>query len=605
MGSSVIDPESRPQLPKPSIRSTNGCWTCRLRKKKCDETPSACLRCEAASLECRYGAKPCWIESPELGKRELERIKGLVAVTASRKRAEHRARVRSKTKSAPLAVKSPSLLQEFGSEYESHLQAAVNKEHRTVWEYQAPNASQPDGSGLQDNADSPPRLELSSWIKDHEANLIMHYLDHVFYIQFRFYVPSVAAGGRGWVLSLITKTKPLYHAALSLAAFHQQSLMLQENGEWDESWDDDRLGLGELEKQHNLTLQEMQRFIQAHSVRSDRMAVLDHNVQILACVVQLISFELFKGGASNWSVHLKAGCDLVLMIHEQILKHDCGPLHHQQPTQGAQTSSPESNALRFFTGCIIWFDILSCVSTNTLPNLAAYHRRLLLGQTPETGRSIELHAVCGAQNWVMILIGEISALAHQNQKMSWRRVVDSDYNAQGFEAAARDIETRLRSQYRRLHEELATLRRRHDGPPSHSLPEIYAHHTVLVVTSIFVSAAAIYLQTATIRSSDLTPSYVKSVLQDTINSMEMIPDHRIFRGLVWPLCVAGCMASAPEDQEFFLAKAKGAVSDSRSFGNSGKALEVLERSWELQKQMGILVDCSVVLKDLGTSVLLV
>ncbi|KAH7417629.1 hypothetical protein BKA64DRAFT_304726 [Cadophora sp. MPI-SDFR-AT-0126] len=83
------------------------------------------------------------------------------------------------------------------------------------------------------------------------------------------------------------------------------------------------------------------------------MAVLDHNVQTLACVVQLISFELFKGGAINWRVHLKAGCDLVPMIHEQKLKHGSGLLHQQQRAQEAQSSSVESNALRFLTGCII------------------------------------------------------------------------------------------------------------------------------------------------------------------------------------------------------------------------------------------------------------
>ena len=87
--------------------------------------------------------------------------------------------------------------------------------------------------------------------------------------------------------------------------------------------------------------------------------------------------------------------------------------------------------------------------------------------------------------------------------------------------------------------------------------------------------------------------------------MKMIPDYRVFRGLVWPLCVAGCMASTAEDQEFFRDKSKGAVGDAKSFGNSAKALEILEKSWELERKRGTLVDCSAVLKELGTCVLLV
>ena len=272
----------------PSIRSTKGCWTCRLRKKKCDETPFACLRCDAASLECRYGARPSWIESPELGRRELERIKGLVAVTASRNRAEHRARAKSKSKTASAVVLFDSFLspESVGSESRFCVPTAAGENRSVVLEDQVLTTTSPEEVGIQKDGSSG-RVELSSWIKDHEADLIMHYLDHVFYIQFRFYVPSVSTGGRGWVLSLITKTKPLYHAALSLAAFHQQSLMLQENG-----GSDNCLSLVELEQQHNLTLQEMQRYIQVRCKSSDTSSVSDVNVQILACVVQLISFEV-------------------------------------------------------------------------------------------------------------------------------------------------------------------------------------------------------------------------------------------------------------------------------------------------------------------------
>lgn len=291
------------------------------------------------------------------------------------------------------------------------------------------------------------------------------------------------------------------------------------------------------------------------------------------------------------------------MIYEQTLQQKSLPLQFEERFRGIQSNSVESNALRFFTGCIIWFDILSCISTNGPSNLAAHHRQLLHEAASDTAHSIELHNVCGAQNWVLLLIGEIAALAYQNQRTSWRQVVDFD--TQSFDAAAKDVEIRLTSHHRQLREELTTLRRQHNGSPSHSLPEIYAYHNVLVVTSIFASAAAIYLQTASVRSSDISPDLVRIPLQDIIDAMKMIPDYRVFRGLVWPLCIAGCMASLPGDQEFFRDKSKGAISDAKSFGNSTKALEILEKSWELQRKSGMLVNCSTVLKELGTCVLLV
>jgi hypothetical protein len=56
-----------------------------------------------------------------------------------------------------------------------------------------------------------------------EAELIMHYMDAVFPLQFRIHVPD--ARGRGWLLWLLVQSGPLYHAALSLSAFHQSIYM--------------------------------------------------------------------------------------------------------------------------------------------------------------------------------------------------------------------------------------------------------------------------------------------------------------------------------------------------------------------------------------------
>jgi hypothetical protein len=45
--------------------------------------------------------------------------------------------------------------------------------------------------------------------------LLMHYLDHVFPLLFPMYEPE---GGRSWLLALLLKSKPFYHAALTLSA---------------------------------------------------------------------------------------------------------------------------------------------------------------------------------------------------------------------------------------------------------------------------------------------------------------------------------------------------------------------------------------------------
>lgn len=255
----------------PAIRSTNGCWTCRLRKKKCDETHPECLRCEDVKIECHYGERPDWISNPSRGKEELERIKVQVGASAKKKRAAFRARTKSLDTCATLRDVNPESVS-FGPSDQS------------MYEYQhEPELCQGESKGIENSTTT--KLPFS---EDHETNLMMHYLDQVFYIQFRFYSPSVSSGGRGWLLSLLLQTKPLYHAALSLSAFHQQSLL---------SVDQDVLPtqrgyLQELERHHNLTLEELQLFILAQKEPDSTSGILSSNVQILACMVQLISFEV-------------------------------------------------------------------------------------------------------------------------------------------------------------------------------------------------------------------------------------------------------------------------------------------------------------------------
>lgn len=58
----------------------------------------------------------------------------------------------------------------------------------------------------------------------------MHFLDNVFPLQYPMYRPKVLEGGRGWLLTLLLKTKPLYHAALALSAYHRRTIQVAKFG---------------------------------------------------------------------------------------------------------------------------------------------------------------------------------------------------------------------------------------------------------------------------------------------------------------------------------------------------------------------------------------
>lgn len=58
-----------------------------------------------------------------------------------------------------------------------------------------------------------------------ETILLMHFLDHVFTLQYPMYKPGILAGGRGWLLSILLRMKPLYHAALATSMHHRRTLI--------------------------------------------------------------------------------------------------------------------------------------------------------------------------------------------------------------------------------------------------------------------------------------------------------------------------------------------------------------------------------------------
>jgi hypothetical protein len=97
----------------------------------------------------------------------------------------------------------------------------------------------------------------------------------------------------------------------------------------------------------------------------------------------------------------------------------------------------------------------------------------------------------------------------------------------------------------------------------------------------------------------------ESDLRPIIAALKILPDPRMIRALIWPLCVARCMASTPSDQQVFRELAQNGVKDAGSFGNCGEALMILESSWGFQRGMGRPVDCGKTIQTLGKCVLLV
>ena len=112
----------------------------------------------------------------------------------------------------------------------------------------------------------------------------MHFLDHVFPLEYPFYNPSIFDGGRGWILFLLMRMKPLYHAVLNISAYHHSALIRAKNSTCKfQTWN-------ELQKHHTLALQELHQDME--ELCGSRQDNLDESIDVLASIVQMISFEV-------------------------------------------------------------------------------------------------------------------------------------------------------------------------------------------------------------------------------------------------------------------------------------------------------------------------
>jgi hypothetical protein len=314
-------------------RSKGGCWTCKLRKKKCDEGHALCATCLSLGITCHgYGPRPVWMDGGSVEKAQLEAWRQKVKEITNHKR---KLRVRQNAPRSPQVHNS----HEDGhipiiptSAEDAHLtpqdfpplnkalsrsrfprwppgrsEVSIGNNSSPVLQLPTPSTSQLD---LEETRQSPPLL------CEEETDLLMHYLDFVFPLQFPFYKHSAIKGGRGWLLSLLMQLEPLYHAALSLSAYHMH---------FEEFAHEYELRFGSIENarelpacprlqsqltEHILTLSRLSELLNRLEdlERSRSELQLPEYIELIACMATLISLE-----ASYSSI-------LLLVIHAYSLR---------------------------------------------------------------------------------------------------------------------------------------------------------------------------------------------------------------------------------------------------------------------------------------------
>ena len=145
------------------------------------------------------------------------------------------------------------------------------------------------------------RNSEASIFQETEDALFMHYLDHVFNIQFPFYHSS-GRQGRGWLLSTLRRSESAYHAALALSEL--STLSKSRN-----------IAISSLAKKHqinyhDLALREMQLSIGESHIWSGTRS-LNWSIEALTSILQLLFLEV--------SYQSRALCSQLILRRESCL----------------------------------------------------------------------------------------------------------------------------------------------------------------------------------------------------------------------------------------------------------------------------------------------
>ncbi|KAG4437135.1 hypothetical protein IFR05_007397 [Cadophora sp. M221] len=606
-------------------KSFTGCWTCRLRHKKCDETTPVCSACGALEITCLYDrTKPDWMDGGQRQQGAAERVKTEIKRAATRRRGRKRIQNitrmigddDSSTSSHVVSPEPPrsssgslpppgttnggpgevSLSLLNASPFEKSSGVGIPTPESTV-SLNTPSAF----SNSQDLDVS--SLSLSQ--DERELSLIMSYLDYVFPVLFPFYRPSMLEGSRSWILVLILKNRGIYHTIISLASFFFSVVPIVQSSDYKMC---ESMNLEELQKQADLAIKTV--LHDSLELSSQTEQPLRDSADLMGNVVQLLSFEIIIAPTQNWMIHLDAAIVLFEQIFETYGMEDSSL---SLPKVLAQLSDAPSMdlgpnitlwtanqaAFRFFCAILLVNDIISSTSLEQAPRLQRYHKLLLTDDRSPGDIPLQLEDFVGYENWALLLIGEISSLDawKKEQKkagaLSMMRLVQK----------ASEIEQRLRDGLIQLDNPNHSSRQasKLSNPLAFFLPA--SPDISHLLTKIWAYAAHIYLHTVVSGWQPASPE-IRDNVTKLIISFQNLPSPSLLRTLVWPFCVAGCLATAQQESTFRdLVTSMGPL---QMFGTVRLALRIMEDVW--RRRGSAELDCwdvAACLRCVGHRVLLV
>ncbi|KIW37698.1 uncharacterized protein PV06_10331 [Exophiala oligosperma] len=641
-------------------RKTSGCWTCRARKKKCDEARPACSSCRLRSITFYgYDAKPVWMDGGPTEKNMMgtlqRRIKESYRLRRTRRckttaanndslcnydsssgAATGRSFVESPSpdssswtqrSSILMLDRSSQRLQRTTPPYDRDCCLAIRKSHeprRSNLGLLYSNSTYISNRCSTDP--SPPSFAPISFTES-ELNLIMYYLDHIFPRVAPFFKYSAADNGRGWLLNLFLRIRPLYTAVVCLSACDKAQFLLGPLTDVPQPYHD-------LEMQHLQSVADLRDHLDqlATKTGASQMAA---GVEALVCIIHLIFFELWiprRGfGVSDWTMHLDAASALLSTLDvasNSIIpgKGNTTPIP-ASPSEGFDDSirtdipvhllsDSEQSAFTFFLDWYTYVFVCATATFGMTPQSAQAIGRIRAIYQPEKDKLRDLR---GCEDWVLLTILEIAVLKDWKQKASQAGTLslrELNRRAALIERKLQDGAARCARPLRRSSSMPSstsfsipnggTLGTNSTSTPSSSASAgLSRDEEFRMITSTFIHAALVFLHVVVSGYFPNIPEIRNSVLQ-TLAALEYMRTYSAHNIPSWPYCVAGCLALESEYSRF-RALFPPFEEGTHPLVMTMWTLEILEECWKTRaSQPGGREICSWVaaMNQLGTRLLL-
>ncbi|KAI6042544.1 fungal-specific transcription factor domain-containing protein [Pisolithus marmoratus] len=628
-------------LPRSGATSKGGCWTCRLRRKKCDEQREgdSCHTCNRLKIKCLgWGPKrPDWMRDKQAVeaykadiKAQLTRagmIRGqpkppVVQAKAASSSVFTAQQYQGSSSSAPHMASDPrstpslifdGLPQGLNLGESSTMMSTLGREavmgdiERAADVYTASSStSRHSPCGLPRQFDrnfsqlsthspfTPPPSIPSSHPSPHD---LLHFTptfdDHVLSTTtFNQEINAVAVSGHNLqvehVLYYFDRVCRIQFPFASTAAENITYSLVKQNPQGPLT-----SALCALASLHDVCIRTAGGIepstvenSQAFAFYDNAHAQLQHNRQgVLTeadanAALHLLSFSTFSGGATEWQ-------PMFDIVNEWFVR--TGITAHDNPKLAIMNMS---NAARLALKSTMWLDVMSTVTLLAVPRYLQFYRRLYLGgggfwatsgryTLEELDTRVESLTACPDE--ILLGIAEISRLeCWKTQEMRKATLSMRELIRRG------DIlERHLRVECESACAPEADQTRLHPGsvmsgdpglPRTASPPDV----TRQLVAKIFRETALLYLYTVLSGSYPGVPEITQSV-DVIIQLLHQLPVSTMDRGLLFPIYLAGCLTDDGVQRDALRTRLLG-IQD--GFRNVHQTIGVLETAWHRRDNRG-------------------